>query len=185
MKISYNKFIFIPIVIITLNACHKDPHIHNEEELITSVIYNLTPVGGGNEIVMTFKDPDGDGGIPPTITGGILAQNTSYNARITLLNESVSPVIDITDEVENEGTSHQFFFTTTIPGLTINYADLDKNGKPLGILSTINTTSGGQGFIKIVLRHNPDKNASGVALGVITNAGGETDIEVSFPVSVQ
>lgn len=185
MKTLIKKLTFILFVIITLSACHKDPHNHNEEELITTVIYNLTPVGGGNEIVMTFKDPDGDGGIAPTITGGILTQNTLYNGKITLLNESESPIINITDEVQNEGTSHQFFFSSTILGLTINYADFDKNGKPLGLLSTINTTSVGQGVIKIVLRHNPDKNASGVASGVISNAGGETDIEVSFPVSVQ
>jgi hypothetical protein len=39
--------------------------------------------------------------------------------------------------------------------------------------------------LKITLRHEPNKKASGVVGGSITNAGGETDIEVSFDVEVK
>jgi hypothetical protein len=35
------------------------------------------------------------------------------------------------------------------------------------------------------LRHEPNKDALNVASGEITNAGGETDIEVSFPVTIK
>ena len=37
----------------------------------------------------------------------------------------------------------------------------------------------------MTLRHEPAKDASGVAAGDITNAGGETDIEVTFDVTVE
>ena len=36
-----------------------------------------------------------------------------------------------------------------------------------------------------MLRHEPDKSAAGVSSGDITNAGGETDIEVSFNVIIE
>ena len=33
----------------------------------------------------------------------------------------------------------------------------------------------------VILRHEPNKAGAGVSDGDITNAGGETDIEVTFP----
>ena len=38
----------------------------------------------------------------------------------------------------------------------------------------------GHGQFTVTLRHEPDKSAQGVSAGDITNAGGETDIEVSL-----
>jgi len=37
----------------------------------------------------------------------------------------------------------------------------------------------------VTLRHQPDKGAIGVSDGDITNAGGETDIEVLFDVIIE
>jgi len=39
--------------------------------------------------------------------------------------------------------------------------------------------------VTITLRHEPAKDATGVSDGDITNAGGETDISVNFPVEIQ
>jgi hypothetical protein len=39
--------------------------------------------------------------------------------------------------------------------------------------------------IRVTLIHEPMKSAAGVSSGDITNAGGETDIEVGLPVVVQ
>ena len=41
------------------------------------------------------------------------------------------------------------------------------------------------GTVVVTLRHQPDKTASGVSSGDITYAGGETDIEVSFPLVIE
>jgi hypothetical protein len=41
------------------------------------------------------------------------------------------------------------------------------------------------GSLEIVLRHQPDKDASGVDQGEIENAGGETDVQVEFPLSIE
>jgi hypothetical protein len=169
-----------------ITSCKKDdPIIENEEELITTLIYTLTPEAGGDTIVLSFQDLDGDGGDTATITGGTLEANTIYNGSLVLLNELESPAEDITVEVQEEAEEHQFFFQNNISGLTIDYNDEDENGYPIGLSSKITTGGAGSGTITVTLRHEPIKTAPGVSSGDITNAGGETDIEVAFDVVVQ
>ena len=64
---------------------------------------------------------------------------------------------------------------------SVSYADSDANGNPIGLLSIFNSSSSEEeGFLIVTLRHQPDKFASGVSDGNIENAGGETDIEITF-----
>lgn len=170
-------------------ACKKDepndPVIPNEEEIITTLNYILTPMGGGSPVILTFRDLDGDGGNPPSITHGILDTNTTYIGSIELLNELENPVGNITEEVEEESNDHQLFYQSTIPQLVIEYADSDLNNNPIGLATELRTENSSSGNITVTLRHKPDKSASGVSSGSITNAGGETDIEVTFKIDVQ
>lgn len=182
-----NKLIFALFIACTLfiiPSCSPDDELPEEEEVITEVIWTLTPQGGGDVVMLTFLDADGEGGNDPVITGGTLAANTIYDGSITLANTIESPAEDITAEVAAEDKEHQFFFSTTVAGLTITYADADGDSNPVGLENTVTTTDAGQGTLGLVLRHEPDKNASGVSDGDITNAGGETDIEVTFDVEV-
>lgn len=170
---------------MVFTSCEKeDPDIPNEEEVITTLTYTLTPSGGGTAVVLSFQDLDGDGGDDPIITDGTLAANTTYEGALVLSNEQESPAEDITVEILDEDEEHQFFFTTTVTGLAISYADQDGAGNPLGLSSSLTTTDAGSGTMTIILRHEPNKSASGVSDGDIANAGGETDIEVSFNVTV-
>ncbi len=167
-------------------ACDKDdPEIPNEEELITTVRYTLTSVTGGSDVVLTFVDLDGDDGNEPVITGGTLEANTIYSGRLELLNEAESPAEDITEEISEEDEEHQFFFSTTVTGLSVTYGDQDENAQPVGLATSVTTGAAGSGTLTVILRHEPMKSAAGVAEGDITNAGGETDIQVTFPIDVQ
>jgi hypothetical protein len=65
------------------------------------------------------------------------------------------------------------------------YDDMDGSGNPIGVANTYLTGDAGSGTFTVTLRHEPNKTAAGVADGDITNAGGETDIEVEFPVTIQ
>ena len=65
------------------------------------------------------------------------------------------------------------------------YADQDNNGNPIGLSFELTTGDAGNESYTITLRHEPDKTASGVSGGDITNAGGETDIEVVFDITVE
>ncbi len=179
---------------VHLSACKPDKEEvdqhngsnQNEEELITTVRASFTQVGGGHTAEFSWVDIDGDGGNAPVITGDTVFVGTSYNATLLLLNESVSPADTVSSEVTDEAEAHQFFFSTTGGSLTwASYGDTDSNGLPIGLLSTWVAMGAGSGSITIILRHELNKSAAGVSNGDITNAGGETDIEVVIPYLVQ
>jgi len=157
----------------------------NEEEVITTLRLTFTSTGGGETTVFNFVDADGEGGNAPVITADTLSSDTLYSVAIEVLNESENPVEDITAEIVAEDEEHQFFFQVSGVNATISYADADGNLRPIGLLSNWAMGDPGAGTVLVTLRHEPDKGAPGVSAGDITNAGGETDIEVTFPLVVQ
>ncbi len=171
---------------LVMTSCEKeDPVIPNEEEVITTLNYTLTAVGDAGTVTFSFQDLDGDGAGAPTITGGDLVANTTYTGVLELLNETESPAEDITEEIEEEDDEHQFFFQSDIDGLSVAYNDEDEDGNPVGLSTTLTTADAGSGSLTIILRHEPLKSAANVSDGDITNADGETDIEVTFAVEVK
>jgi hypothetical protein len=184
-NISINFKLFYFVLFLTILACEKDdPVIINDEEVITTVIYTLTPESSGNTITLSFQDLDGDGGQAPVLTGASLNPNTTYNARITLLNESTTPTLDITDEIRLEDEDHQFFYTISDANASIVYTDADSDGNPIGLSTQLTTGASSMGSINITLRHEPNKSASGVSSGDVTNAGGETDISITLDLNI-
>lgn len=168
-----------------LISCNKgdEPTSENEEEGITTLTLTLT--GGAAPITFQFRDLDGDGGNTPIITQSTpLAANTTYSAALTLLNENENE--DITLEIKEEDEDHQFFFVVG-NGLNLNvqYKDEDGNKNPVGLLSEFKTGDPSSGNLVVTLRHQPSKTATGVKEGRIANAGGETDIEVTFGVTIK
>lgn len=159
------------------NDDDHDDHDH-EEELITTITYTLSD---GNDVVtLTYLDIDGEGGNDGTYTvSGPLNANSAYVGEIKLLNETESPAENITEEVEAEGDEHEFFYTNTA-GLTIEKTDTDGTN-PLGIETRVSTGSASSGTLTIILKHEPTKPNDGSASG----AGGSTDVEVTFEVTVQ
>jgi hypothetical protein len=66
-------------------------------------------------------------------------------------------------------------------GLTITKTDVDSGNNPLGLSTTVDTGSAGTGSLTIVLKHEPKKPNN----GTVADAGGQTDVEVTFDVTVQ
>ena len=173
--------------ILVLSACKKDtPEPPNEEELITDVVLTLTPTNGGDQVQFLFNDPDGEGGVQGMVINDTLQANTVYTGSLSLTNTSESPVEDITLEIIAEADEHQFFYEVASSlNLSVEYADVDSNQDPLGLLINLTTGEASSGNLKITLIHEPEKGAEGVSGGLITNAGGEIDVEVSFMAIVQ
>jgi hypothetical protein len=122
----------------------------------------------------------------------VLSDTTTYSVSIEVLDASdPGNVEDITTEIIEEAEVHQFFF---IPqngadnSISISYddADVDDDGNPIGLSTdweTLQPTSEMEA-IRVVLRHNLDKNAQGVDINNFSVAGGETDIDVVFNLTV-
>jgi len=188
MKTTKTILFAMLIGIITV-SCRKEPATPiNEEELITTMILTAQKLGTTTVQNFVFNDPDGGGGIAPTIDSLILDKAAQYDFTITLLNIQATPADTISNAVLEEGDVHQFFYQsiadTVLSGFT--YQDTDINGKPIGLAFRLNTSNlGGSGKLKIILRHQPNKSGVNVSNGDITNADGETDVEVDFPVRLQ
>ena len=186
------KFLtLITSISVFLFSCSSDddgtpPEPVNEEEVITTLSLTLTPQGGGTAITFTSQDLDADGPNPPNVNVENLAPNTMYMGVVEVLNETETPAEDITEEVAEEDDEHQFFFQV-IGGanITTTYTDADDDGNPIGINFTLMTGDASTGNMVVTLRHLLDKFGAGVSDGNITNAGGDTDVEVTFPITIQ
>lgn len=193
MNLLTFKATLTAMLLLTIVACKKDKEDvltpstppANEEEVITTVRLTFTDQETTTEVFHMEVDFDDVGGDPVVVADTLPAQR-AFDVSVRLLNESTSPLVDLTNEVLSEGTEHQFFFEVTNANLTMAYADADVNGRPIGLTNTAITgaaSTGGE--LRITLRHQPDKAATGVASGNITNAGGETDVEVVFPLTIE
>jgi hypothetical protein len=170
------------LLAFTLTACSKDKdEVVNEEELITTVILNFQEVGGVDAFIVEFRDPDGEGGNPPTAFSDItLKPDANYSCNITMLNESVNPAESITDEIEEEADDHELFLIPSGANIDITRVDLDSKNLPVGLSSTWATGNASTGTVRVVLKHKPGSKAAGDAV-----TKGETDIDLNFTAKVQ
>ena len=187
--ISQKKSVYIGMFLLSIfsfTSCEEDtPELVNEEELITTVMVTLK--SGSQTIVLKYTDLDGDGPNAPVFSDyEKLTKNTVYTGEVSFLNESVDPSEDITEEVLAEAEEHQVFYQAPTAFGTFAYDDTDADGKPIGLEFTFTTGSTAtSGNLRITLIHEPNKSGIGVAEGMISNAGGDKDIEVDFPVQIQ
>ena len=96
---------------------------------------------------------------------------------------------DITQEILTEAAAHQFFFLGQVfdsSFLSIQYADA--GGIALGLKTTVTvspSTGTNNSSMRVVLRHDLNKSFAGANNPNFANfvqAGGETDLDITFPV---
>lgn len=176
----FKIFNFILLAALTvgaasLSSCKKDKD--TEQESITTVIVELTSSSFND--TFTWEDLDGPGGNAPVITPMTLPANGVFDAKVRILDRSKSPEEDITKEIKEEDDEHLLTFSVSGANLTVAYADTDSNGKPLGLSTRWSTGASSTGTLIIRLYHEPSNKDN------LNNPGGDIDIEVSFPVTVQ
>ncbi len=201
MDRSIIPFLFVSLLV----ACDdvKNPGDENPEEVITTVVLDFTPSGGGDALSFSWADPENDG--DPVIDAITLADADDYDLRVSFLNELEDPAEDITVEVEEEGDEHQLFFTgSAVESLatgdnasaviTQTYEDTDGNGFPVGLDSSVLTLGVGSGELTVTLRHLPPEDdvavktgtlAEDAASGGLDGLPGETDVSVTFDLTVE
>ena len=178
---KFFKYALLASTLIFASCSDDDtPDPVNAEEVITTLTVTLE--SGSDTVVMQYQDLDGDGPDAATVTvSGPLSNNTAYDASIVLLNETEDPAENINEEILEEDLDHQFFYTVG-SGLdvTTEYNSFDSAGNPLGLDFYLVTAGASSGGLTFTLRHEPNKPNTG-----LENAGGETDIEVTFDITVE
>ncbi|MEM7572865.1 MAG: T9SS type A sorting domain-containing protein [Bacteroidota bacterium] len=170
------------------------PPCENEEEVILDVTLIFTPVDGGDVVMVTAVDPDGNGPFGLEEMGEInLLESTEYILTYEILGEDNE---DIGAEILEEDDEHQFFFAFTDEIFTspagdgnidnasdtITYLDMDENGLPVGLETGWITECGQEtttGTFEVWLKHQPgikDENS--------TAQDGESDFELMWPINV-
>ncbi|MGZ5244345.1 MAG: hypothetical protein ACXWW0_10620, partial [Bacteroidia bacterium] len=119
------------------------------------------------------RDADGIGGQEPTKDSFLLDANKTYFATLTLLDETKSPAVNISEEVKEEANDHQLFYKSN--HINFSYADEDTNNPPLplGLKTIWRTGISGSGYVEIILKHQPGTKNNSMDTG-------ETDIHIAF-----
>jgi hypothetical protein len=178
------KLILAMGVIITLQACQKQPilppSVENEPEVFTTVQLTFTDTITNTNLTYKFKDIDGPGGNNPVIDTLKLDKNKTYILNVTLFDDTKNPVVNMTDEIKELGTEHQFFYENT--AINFTYLDFDSKSNPIGLKTRWKVNDVVQNnATKFTLKHQPlikpDKPGN-------INIG-ETDIEILFPTQIK
>jgi hypothetical protein len=152
----------------------------DENELITSVTLSFKDAATGTTTSFSYKDADGDGGSQPTRFDTVsLKANTEYTLTVEFLDESKSPVDNITEEIAKESDEHLLIYTPSPATLlTYTYGDKDVNNYPIGLTGTAKAGTAGLGTLKVQLRHQPGaKNG--------TPTPGSDDVNLDFILQVK
>ena len=175
-------------------SCKSDePTQENDGEVITDVTLKFQELNSSNALVgsvLSFKASDPQGievGKTPTIQSINLAKGKKYQMTIEVTNAIKGE--DITQEILTEAAAHQFFFLGQVfdsSFLSIQYADA--GGIALGLKTTVTvspSTGTNNSSMRVVLRHDLNKSFTGANNPNFANfvqAGGETDLDITFPV---
>ena len=156
-----------------------------ETEIISRVSLTVTPTGGGAPQTIYIDDPDGNGPTAPSAQVGALTltRGVTYAGTVKFENRLVNPVEDITTEVLGEPNQHRVFYSVSSAGVTVTAMDADSQNRPLGVAFTKAVAANaatGAGTIGVVLCHYD----SAPKVGSDTSCTGETDINVTFNISV-
>ena len=191
LKYYLSTILFLTLII----SCSKDsitvaadesaevPDEVEEQEVITTMTITLTPTSGSTAVVtLQTQDLDGDGPNAPEVTvSGNLTAGVVYSGDMEWLNELVSPAEVVTEEIEEKDLDHQVFYTPA-GGLdvTVEYANNDSAGNPLGTEFTLTANTASSGSLTFTLIHEPTKPNTG-----LEDAGGEIDIETAFNITIE
>jgi len=125
----------------------------------------------------------------------------TYTLTFNILNAlDADDVEDIGEEILEEDDEHQFFFGFTDGAFTnptgngniapntgsVNYADADENGLPVGLETTWTAgTAVSGGEFNVRLQHQPVVDGNIVKTTTSTSNTGDTDFDLTFMLNIE
>jgi hypothetical protein len=171
-----------------------DPHDHDDNHGVTTTVVLTFEESGGAVESYTWVDAEADG--DPEIDDIALVEGELYALSVELWNELVDPIEEVTPEILADAGEHQFFWTGSAidEGLVEHsYADEDEAGLPVGLENTALAARVGEGELTVTLRHMPPESGQAVKTEGLAEAvaaegfaaiGGDTDVQVTFPIAI-
>ncbi len=156
-----------------------------EEEFITKVTLTLTGSDGSTATAMA-SDPDGDKANIQFTTLALKA-GVTYAGAIALRDDING--VDVTEEVEEEGAAHLFFYTPqggVANRLTVTRLNNDENGAPLGTELRVVVAAGAAaaGTLNVKLAHYENEGDKKATHTPDNRPGSELDLDLNFPVTI-
>ncbi|MFN3999822.1 hypothetical protein [Algoriphagus sp.] len=186
-------YLFVALAMGFASCESNDPEEENDGEVITDVTLkfqelNASGVTVGSVISFKASDPQGiEVGSSPTIQTVTLTKGKTYRMSIELFNSIENE--DITKEILEEADEHQFFFLgTVVTGNILAITYDDPSGERIGLRTKVVVSSSpgtNNAQLRVILRHDLDKSFPGATNPNFANfvqAGGETDLDITFPV---
>lgn len=185
MKKSISIILFIAIagiVVVFLGSCNdtsKPPLPSDEKEFITTFKIELKDTVNGALFSYFYRDTDGEGGKVPIQCDTILLDTQIvYKATLKILNETnPNSIIDVSNEIKTESTSHIICYTSNISDFKITRTDTDGT-YTIGLESIWKASTVAFATLNIKLKHQ-----SGLKNG--TCDLGTSDFIADFPVKIK
>jgi hypothetical protein len=185
MKNQSPTSILFLVALVLFVQCKKEPSPVNENELITRLELIFTDSLTMERSTFLYCINDAVyGNRKDTIR---IYANSTYNLQIRMYNvKSATDVDTISNEIIEENTTHQLFILSN-SFQSFTYLDTDENGKPLGLLSRIITENNTDiiDILRVLLIHEPNKQAIGVDENDPTSANGNTDLDATLKLILQ
>ena len=186
MKKTIKMLAVAGLISAAVTSCSKDdtaPEVNDNEVITTVRIQAVATDNTKDTLVFNWKDADGDGPGQPVIDPVNLKAGKVYNVHVLLLDETKTPVNNVTTEIEEEGHDHRFYFEPSGSNITVSDLDKDKNNVTLGLQSKWTTiATAASGTIKITLRHYP--NGGKAESDLVNSTKSSTDAEVIFSTNI-
>jgi len=180
MKKNFSTFA-LPLLafLFVFTSCKKDdPEEVHEEEEINRVVLSVFQTGASQQDTYTWNEGE-------TIPSIALSANATYQVSVSFYDASdASDIENITEEVIEEADEHYVFFETAGANLTIASASTDTTDSdniPINLNTQWTTAAASSGSVRVYLIHEPTTKSGSSR----DDFGGETDVEVNFPVTIQ
>ena len=178
--------LFFSMVVLVFSACKKhddeDDHSHDENELITTVAIMFVDTVANDTLSFKWQQLGGPGTAITVDTIKLLA-NKNYVAFTSVLDESKTPVFNVSDEIKQDANNHRFVYTSSTVNLTTKILDMDTNvpALELGLIFSAATTNPipSIGKFNLELKHYTSSSPKTGGL-----ANGSSDISVEFPLLI-
>ncbi|MBK8471215.1 MAG: hypothetical protein IPL33_02820 [Sphingobacteriales bacterium] len=149
------------------------------ETVTIATLYWIPTDNPTDTIRATLNDPS----IQETLRGTgevvLLKANTNYQMHLDMWNEQRTPSEHVAQNVRNEGTAHQIFYTVPpILDLQLQYADVDTSNNPIGLTMNAQTGNASSDTLSVLMMlevYGKDNSPE----------TGDEEMDIRFPIVIQ